>query len=70
MSGVRDYWGLACPECGDDDSLHITAETQTLLLADGSETSGDEQWSSESLCMCKVCGYSARVIDFEIPDET
>lgn len=68
MSTVRETFGLACPNCGDDEQLHIRIATWIEVSPDGtSEASWTEhEWSDRSRCFCSGCGYHGRVNAFTV----
>lgn len=57
---------LACPQCGDRDSLTIQATSQFDIYPDGTDQNGDVEWDSSSYCHCRQCGYSSVLANFTI----
>ena len=64
MSSVRELYGMACPECGDDTQIHVVITSWATLSPDGTETYGDHDWDSAACCSCMACRFHGRVGDF------
>jgi hypothetical protein len=61
---VKDAWGLECPKCKSDESLHLCVEVFAALTPDGTEIDGgDHHWDHESACSCheEECDWSGIV---------
>ena len=65
---VRDEWGMACPNCGCDDRLHVQLTTMADLTPDGTEPFGDQEWDDTSFMRCASCSHAGRVTDFYVED--
>jgi Zn ribbon nucleic-acid-binding protein len=63
---VLTEWDMICPKCNRDDQLQVTVQMWALLTPDGTEPEGDQEWDSESACMCQNCGYAGQVSDFKV----
>lgn len=65
---VREYWGMACPQCGDDEKMQVTAQVVVLLVVEGVDDVGnDREWEDNSSCSCTACGFDGVVKDFVVP---
>jgi predicted RNA-binding Zn-ribbon protein involved in translation (DUF1610 family) len=63
---VKTEWEMACPKCGSDEDIQVSAMIWITLTEDGTEDNGgDTEWDNESLCLCGKCGHSGIVRDFE-----
>lgn len=60
---VRDEWNMACPNCGDDEDLHIVFTGECRLFPDGTEDDGDHEWEGKSACRCGICDWTGTVAD-------
>ena len=61
MSGLRHTYGLACPRCGNDQSLIVELFTLAILTDDGTEVFGDQTWGDASSCRCRPCFQRQRL---------
>jgi DNA-directed RNA polymerase subunit RPC12/RpoP len=71
MSTVRKEWNMACPDCGADDRLIVTFQSEALLTPNGTdddEGSGDHEWDDQSPIRCDECGWGGKVEDTEVKD--
>ena len=67
---VKINWEMACPKCGSDEDIQVSAMIWITLTEDGTEDNGGgTEWDNESLCVCGKCGHSAKVKDFECEPE-
>ena len=64
---LRALFDLACPNCGQADTLHITITCTGELTANGSEALGDHEWEDDSFCLCPECEHQGVVENFRIP---
>jgi hypothetical protein len=71
MTTVKEVWKMACPRCGDDSTIDITASIDVRLCVDGTDADatrcGDHEWGDDSPVTCG-CGHEGIVNDFTIPD--
>ena len=67
--GLRDEYGIACPGCGQDKSIHIVATVWAELTPDGIEEAYDFEWDDDSVCECQKCSTFGRMSDFAVKDE-
>lgn len=65
---VRDLFGLACPKCGDDDTLRLVITTWATLSAGGTEPFGDHEWDDGAICRCNGCKFVGVASDFAVFD--
>jgi len=56
---------MCCPGCIDDSQIVVSIQAEALLTDEGSEDVGSHEWSSESPCRCKGCGFTAVVSAFQ-----
>lgn len=66
MSDLLETFNLRCPRCRQTDELRIDISALADVTADGSEVTGDHEWSDEAYCECRPCGYRATVADFTV----
>ena len=68
MSTVREEYGLACPNCHDDQRIQILVETMVDLSSDGTIEARDSihEWRDGNYCTCRSCGYEGTVVDFAV----
>lgn len=68
---MSDGTSFACPQCGCADHLVIYATTSVLLLQghhgefETVAVDGAHEWDDESPMLCKTCGYSGEVLNFD-----
>lgn len=62
---VRDQHNMACPNCGEDDELHVVFTGECRLFPDGTEDDGDHEWEGKSACRCGACDWTGTVDDAE-----
>jgi len=65
MSDLRDTFNLACPNCGQAETLEIDISVLAIVTASGSEPHGDHEWSDNSSCHCPDCRHHGTVADFK-----
>ena len=63
---VRSEYKLACPQCGQADTLCIEISCSAALTIDGTEPCGDHYWDDDSACCCDACNHHGRVGAFRI----
>ena len=56
--------GMRCPECGSLEPFLISARVTVVAYDDGVAPDGDIEWEGDSGCLCKECGHSGIVSDF------
>lgn len=67
MRSVREYWGMACPSCGKDDDLQVSAIHLLRLTDEGTEDlAGDDEFDDGSLMFCEHCNHRGVVRDFYV----
>ena len=64
MSGLREVYGLSCPQCGRDSAVEIVVKVLARLTAHGEELCGESEWTPESACRCCSCGHTGDACDF------
>jgi hypothetical protein len=64
MSTLRQLYGLACPNCGQDEALKIAITCFAYVSDEGSEELGDHEWTDDSGCICPDCNHAATVAGF------
>ena len=64
---------LACPRCGNNTRLFISAMLLLDVTEDGSDIADDQDhtWEDDNFARCPDCGHAATVADFaaETPEE-
>lgn len=63
---VREYWGMACPECGQSDRLAVAETMMVRLTPNGVDSVGDGEWSDQSPARCDECGWRGLAGDARI----
>lgn len=70
---VKEVWEMACPKCGADDQIDISATVWVRLCPDGTDITaaenGDYEWNKDTAAVCHNCGHSGTISDFENTDE-
>jgi hypothetical protein len=56
--------GLACPRCGNDSRLRITANALFEVTDAGAESVGDIEWDDRSYAACPECEYHSTLAAF------
>lgn len=70
MKNVNCLQGFACPSCGNDDTLIVTAIAEFELCDDGTYGPiGDVEFDDDSWMRCGECGYRHRVANFREEEE-
>ena len=65
---LRSEYDMACPECGNAQSVTIEISCSAILTIDGTEARGDHYWDRDSCCFCDECGHNGLVGDFRVAD--
>ena len=55
---------MICPDCGNEDELHIDVTTTVVMIDDGSVKHGDLDYDQTSICYCPKCKADGTVGDF------
>lgn len=63
---LRSEYDMACPQCGQAETLSIDITCTAILSIDGTEAEGDHYWDDTSSCSCDACDYHGTVGDFRI----
>lgn len=63
---LSSEYDMACPQCGQAETLSIEITCTAMLSINGSEAEGDHYWDETSSCSCDVCDYHGIVGDFRI----
>jgi hypothetical protein len=65
---MANQFGYECPECGEDDTIDITAKVDVRLTEDGTDADesrdGSHEWDEDSPASCG-CGWQGKVADLE-----
>lgn len=69
MSTVREFFGLVCPKCRNDDHILVAASELVRLVPDGTISASDQEWALDSTAHCSSCGYDGIVADFEAQED-
>jgi hypothetical protein len=66
MSNVNCLEGLACPRCGNADSLLITANVRLFVTDDGADFAQgcDPNWNDDSVATCPECDFDGTLAAF------
>ena len=54
----------ACPNCGERDSITISATSDFDIYPDGTDQNGDVEWTDDSPCKCRACSHGGTVGEF------
>ncbi len=57
--------GMACPDCGQWDEFIIHVSGYVIVDDDGIQEDADYEWSNDSHCECRKCGFKGKVRDFK-----
>ena len=69
MNTLRERFNLACPNCGQADSLTLDVAQLATLTATDLVLDGDAEWGCSTYCQIPACGYDGTIAGFEIvPD--
>jgi len=63
---LRSEYDMACPKCGQADTLSVEITCTATLSIDGTEVNGDHYWDDTSSCYCDACDHHATVGEFRI----
>ena len=63
---LRSEYDMACPKCGQADTLSLEIVCSATLSIDGTEAHGDHYWDEASVCSCDACDYHGTVAEFRI----
>lgn len=67
---LRSDYGIACPRCGQAETLSIEITCTATLTINGTETNGDHYWDEASSCSCDDCDHHGTAGEFRItPDK-
>ncbi len=66
---LRNEYDLACPRCGQADTLSIEITCTARLSIDGTEPNGDHYWDDTSSCRCDACDHNGTVGEFRITSD-
>jgi hypothetical protein len=66
MTDLRTEHDLACPQCGQADTLSVEITCTAILSIDGTEPQGDHYWDDTSSCSCDACDHHGTVGEFRI----
>lgn len=61
--------GLRCPECKQEDRLHIMGTSMFTLVDDGTEEHSDVEYDKDAFTRCPGCGHEGQLKDFNIEDQ-
>lgn len=64
---LRSEWSMACPKCGQAETLSIEITCTATLSINGTEAEGDHYWDETSSCSCDVCDHHGTVGEFRVP---
>jgi hypothetical protein len=67
---LRSEYALACPRCGQAESLIVEVVAEACLTAEGTDIYDDHGWDGLSRCCCEPCGFSGRVCEFSLSSPT
>lgn len=56
--------GLRCPNCKQDDTLHIAGTSLFYVIDDGTTEHEDVEWDDDSFARCPQCGFEGKLCDF------
>lgn len=67
---IASEWGLACPDCGQDDNIEVELRVWATLSVDGTEiVDGDHEWDRRSWCRCSACDRYGMVREFSTDNQ-
>ncbi len=61
---LRSEYGLACPQCGQAQTLKIVISSDATITADGIDNDDHLFWDGDNRCWCPACSYGATVAAF------
>ena len=56
--------GMACPKCGQTESLHIAVTSWVKMTDDGTDGMTDTEWDENSPCQCLECDHFGLAHEF------
>ena len=63
---LRSEYDMACPQCGQAESLSIEITCTATLTINGTEDNGDHYWDEASSCSCDACDHHGTAGEFRI----
>lgn len=63
---MSNQYGYRCPNCYSQDHLEVTVITTALLLEDGTDVHGDQEFDSTSSVYCRRCWWNGFVRDLSL----
>jgi len=68
MNNVNCLAGIACPQCGNADSLLITANVRLIVADDGADFARgcDPIWDDDNPATCPECDFDGPLSNFTI----
>ncbi len=63
---LRSEYDMACPRCGQADTLSVEITCTATLSINGTEDNGDHYWDEASSCGCDACDYRGTAGEFRI----
>ncbi|MEQ1616244.1 MAG: hypothetical protein ABL904_26120 [Hyphomicrobiaceae bacterium] len=61
---LRSEYDMACPQCGQADTLSVEITCTATLSIDGTDPYGDHYWDEASSCSCTACDLHGTVAVF------
>jgi hypothetical protein len=61
---LRSEYGLACPQCGQAQTLKIVISSDATITADGIDNDDHLFWDGDNRCWCPACSHGATVAAF------
>ncbi|MGO9547310.1 MAG: hypothetical protein ACLPPF_21270 [Rhodomicrobium sp.] len=61
---LRSEYGLACPQCGQAQTLNIVISSDATITVDGIDNDDHLFWDGDNQCSCPACSYEATVAAF------
>ena len=68
-ANVRSRHGMACPQCGQTETLTVQVACFATLSGRGLKRQRGQYWSELSDCLCPRCFHSGTVADFAVSME-
>ena len=67
---LRSEYDMACPKCGQADTLSVEITCTATLSIDGTEACSDHDWDETSACSCDACDHHGTAGEFRTaPDK-
>lgn len=63
---LRSEYDMACPRCGQAETLSVEITCTATLSIDGTEANGDHYWDDASACSCDACDHHGTVGEFRV----